>query len=108
MRGWSERGSCSGGVLRGGPISTIGIKASVKSRLSHPEATRCWCREPILAGGDGAGKAAAGIKGRISIVRSTRHRSLDISLEYAPLFADGSSGPSQNGLFELGVSSSSE
>lgn len=64
-----------------------------------------------MAGSSGrheAQKAAVGIKGRISIVRSVRHRSLDISLEYAPLYDNGSAGTSQSGIFELGVSSSSD
>jgi len=45
-----------------------------------------------------------GVSGRISVVRSPRHRSLDISLECAPLYSDGTSGPVQNGLYELGMS----
>ena len=62
-------------------------------------------REPILLRGASAVQPhAVGVSGRVSIVRSTRHRSLDISLECAPMYGDGGSGPSQTGFFELGMS----
>ena len=65
------------------------------------------CREPIPLHGVGAAEhQTVGVNGRISVVRSSRHRSLDISLECAPLYRNGTSGPSQTGLFELGMSGS--
>ncbi len=36
-----------------------------------------------------AARPAAQISGRISVVRSTRHRSMDVSVEYEPRCADG-------------------
>ena len=62
-------------------------------------------REPILlSGASSEEQQIVGVSGRVSIVRSTRHRSLDIALECSPLYSSGSNGPSQTSLFELGMS----
>lgn len=54
----------------------------------------------------GAAQApAAAIAGRISLVRSSKRRSLDISLEHCPLAADGTRGASITALYDLAVSS---
>jgi protein arginine N-methyltransferase 3 len=56
---------------------------------------------PAAAGVPGA---AVALKGRLSMARrSERHRTLDISLEYAPVGADGSVGETRVQLFSMGV-----
>jgi hypothetical protein len=40
-----------------------------------------------------AARPAAQVSGRISIVRSARHRSMDVSVEYEPRAADGVAQP---------------
>ncbi len=56
---------------------------------------------PAAAGVPGA---AVALKGRLSMARrSERHRTLDISLEYAPVQADGSVGETRVQLFSMGV-----
>ncbi len=45
-----------------------------------------------------AARPAAQVCGRISIVRSARHRSMDVSVEYEPRGADGAT---QAGLREV-------
>lgn len=54
------------------------------------------CRQPVLLQSASASlpsftgqSVAAGIQGRVSFARGNRHRSLDISLEYAALGPDG-------------------
>ncbi|KAG7670172.1 hypothetical protein Ndes2526A_g06504 [Nannochloris sp. 'desiccata'] len=52
----------------------------------------------------GVSGAAVALKGRLSMARrSERHRTLDISLEYAPVMADGSVGETRVQLFSMGV-----
>lgn len=54
--------------------------------------------------GNGSAHAVA-ITGQISIARSSKHRALDISLTYRPVFADGhASAWEQTSIFEMGVS----
>ena len=40
-----------------------------------------------------AARPAVQLSGRISVVRSTRHRSMDVSIEYEPRGADGAPQP---------------
>lgn len=52
--------------------------------------------------------AAAALRGRLSMSRSVgRHRMLDISVEYAPLWSDGTLGEGHIQLYAMGVSSKS-
>lgn len=73
----------------------------------------CGCREPITlqALGAGAGEASSfaadAITGRLSMARSRKHRSLDISLSYRPVVAGGGLGEEQTSFYELAVSSAS-
>ena len=68
------------------------------------------CRKPILlqraqpSSNPSAEQPAAAIRGRISMVRSNKHRSLDISLEYSAVSADGVCAVSQLAIYELAVS----
>jgi len=56
---------------------------------------------PAAAGVSGA---AVALKGRLSMARrSERHRTLDISLEYAPVMADKSVGETRVQLYSMGV-----
>jgi type I protein arginine methyltransferase len=56
---------------------------------------------PAAAGIEGA---AVALKGRLSMARrSERHRTLDISVEYAPVMADGSVGETRVQLYSMGV-----
>lgn len=50
-------------------------------------------RSPLLLSVGSAAQPAAQVAGRISVVRSTRHRSLDVSIEYEPRGADGAAQP---------------
>lgn len=67
-------------------------------------------REPIqLNAANGSREikntAAEAITGKISIARSSKHRSLDISLTYRPVSADGQAAiGEQTCFFEMGVS----
>lgn len=56
--------------------------------------------------GDQGGKPspAVAISGRLSMARSSKHRSLDISLEYSAVAADGSLAEPQSAIYELAVS----
>ncbi len=70
------------------------------------------CREPIMLQAPGAGdatspSAAQAITGRLSMARSQKHRSLDISLSYRPVCADGEPGVEQTSFYELAVSGGS-
>lgn len=79
-----------------------------------------YCREPILIqkpGSDSASRShpddgsgqspppAAAISGRISMARSSKHRSLDISLEYAAVAPNGNRSELRTAIYELAVSS---
>lgn len=55
----------------------------------------------------GVAGAAVALKGRLSMARRTgRHRTLDISVEYAPVKADGSMGETRVQLYCMGVGGS--
>lgn len=69
------------------------------------------CRQPVqLQQADGSrnhdgSSVAAAITGQISIARSSKHRSLDISLTYTPLSHRGQAlAADQTCFFQMGVS----
>ena len=69
--------------------------------LALPEAVALAPAAAAAAG------AAAALEGRISMARREgQHRCLDISLEYAPVWADGSRGEVKTQLYSLGVGGS--
>jgi type I protein arginine methyltransferase len=60
---------------------------------------------PAVANAQGA---AVALQGRISMARRAgRHRTLDISVEYAPLWADGTKGDTVVQMYAMGVSTGS-
>ncbi|KAK9823570.1 hypothetical protein WJX72_003898 [[Myrmecia] bisecta] len=96
------------------PDLPVTLSTSPHGPQTHWAQTILCLRQPILLGQapasgtspSGSGSRPAGaLRGRISIARSNKHRSLDISLEYAPVAADGSSvGPADTLIYSVAMS----
>ena len=63
-------------------------------------------REPVLFGPAKQGQeVATALKGRFSMARSHKHRGIDMSVEYAAQYADGSMGKTAVQIFSMTMSS---
>jgi hypothetical protein len=71
---------------RGHPFVCGWARAARGAALTRPSAR-------IACSVGSAARPAAQVSGRISIVRSARHRSMDVSVEYEPRAADGVAQP---------------
>ena len=72
--------------------------------MPMPDPIELSCRDSINSGD--ADNAAVSIKGRVSMARASgHHRTLDISMEYAPVWADGRVGRSSVQFYSMNVCS---
>lgn len=69
--------------------------------------TAC-CRKPVTFGPARQGhEVAIALKERFSMAHSNKHRGVDMSVEYAARYADGSLGPTAVQIFSMTMSSDS-
>ena len=70
------------------------------------KASNMQCREPVLLGFAKQDRTVAhALKGRFSMARSNKHRGIDMSVEYAAQYADGSMGQTHVQIFSMTMSS---
>ena len=84
----------------------VELSTSPAGPQTHWYQTVLLLREPVTLAPAAAGApgAAVALEGELSMARSrATHRSLDISLRCTPVLADGTRGPQQAAIYEMGV-----
>lgn len=84
----------------------VELSTSPSGPQTHWYQTVLRLKEPVSMAPAAAGApgAAVALAGELSMARSkSTHRSLDIALRYAPVYADGSSGAETAVIYEMGV-----
>jgi protein arginine N-methyltransferase 3 len=81
------------------------LSTSPHSKATHWAQTVLPLKQVLqMTNNPGKGDTSVGMMGRISMSRQQKyHRTLDISLEYAPMYSNGTVGPTCTHIYSIGV-----